>query len=67
MLSDVAAECKVSQVDTSASAALAVALAWAHLGELTRARGTHSEAAAMPCKDAAFVSVLDRSATLLSS
>lgn len=65
MLSDIISECKRSQVATAASASLAVALAWAHVGEHNRAKSMYQEAAILDCKEPSFLTVLERSAIAL--
>jgi delta 1-pyrroline-5-carboxylate dehydrogenase len=65
MLSDIVSECKNSRVGTAASASLAVALAWAHVGEHNRAKSMHQEAALLDCKEPSFLTVLERSALAL--
>lgn len=49
MLTDIASECQEKHVETAATAALSVSLAWAHIGEQNRAKSMHAEAAALGC------------------
>ena len=65
MLSDISSECKSAKADTAAIATLAVALAWAHIGEADRAKEMHAEATTFACKDSAFRSVLTQSGPVL--
>ena len=58
MLTDVAAECKDSRPSTAACATLAIALAWSHIGEASRAKDVYTQAAALDSTDETFQSVL---------